>query len=165
MVMLTWLSRPGPSAERAFMPSSLAIGPFTTSNGACGLVDINSDVPPCEPICDNAFTDAIITGMCSGFAPAIAALMAIFSTVARPKPGGMSQISSSASKLEPAINSSTASAVGRMEHEGVAPVAHQPLLIHLENGVPAVFAFETLDLGNLVTLASPVLLVDGGARQ
>ena len=94
------------------MPSSFAIGPFTTSNGAWGLVDISNDVPPCEPIWDNALTDAIITGMCSGLAPAIAALMAIFSTVARPKPGGMSQINSSASKLEPAINSSTASAVG-----------------------------------------------------
>ena len=50
ITMLTLLSKPGPSADRALMPSSSAMGPLTTSSGACGLVDINSDLPPSGPI-------------------------------------------------------------------------------------------------------------------
>ena len=48
-----------------------------------------------------------------------------------------------------------------MQHERVAPVAHQPLLVHLENGVPTVFTLEALDVSNIVALTSPMLLVDG----
>ena len=51
-------------------------------------------------------------GMCSGFAPAIAELTAICSTVAIPNPGGISHTTSSAFKLVPSISFSTASLVG-----------------------------------------------------
>ena len=111
MVMFTSLSRPGPSAERGLMPSSLAIGPFTTSIGACGLVDISSDLPPCSPISDSVLTAAMITGICSGFAPASAAFTAIFSTVASPNPGGISHTRWSGGRCVPASSSSTASLV------------------------------------------------------
>ena len=61
ITMLTLLSKPGPSADRALMPSSSAMGPLTTSSGACGLVDINSDLPPSGPIWDSALTAATIS--------------------------------------------------------------------------------------------------------
>ena len=77
MVMLTLLSRPGPRPDLGLMPTSLAIGPFTTNMGAWALVDIRRDLPPCGPSSDNALTAAMMTGICSGFAPAIAAFMAM----------------------------------------------------------------------------------------
>ena len=49
--------------------------------------------------------------MCSGFAPAIAALIAIFSIVAIPNPGGISHITSSGERDVPDNNSSTFSLV------------------------------------------------------
>ena len=94
------------------MPISLAIGPLTTSMGAWGLVDISKDFPPWSPISDRAFTPAMITGICSGLAPAIAELIAIFPTVASPNPGGMSHTRWSAGRLVPSISASTASCVG-----------------------------------------------------
>ena len=112
MVMFISFSLPGPRADPPLRPTFFARGPFTTSIGACGLVDISKDLPPSLPRTEKHFTPAIIIGMCSGFAPAIAELIAICSTVAIPNPGGMSQTTSSAFKLVPAISLSTASLVG-----------------------------------------------------
>ena len=109
--MFISFSFPGPRADRGFKPTSLAIGPLTTRIGACGLVDISKDLPPWAPISDKHFTPAIIIGMCSGFAPARAEFIAIFSTVATPKPGGISHTISSDFRPVPEIKSATASSV------------------------------------------------------
>ena len=110
--MFISLSLPGPNADLPLSPTFLAIGPLTINIGAWGLVDISNDLPPLPPVSDRHLTAAIIIGICSGFAPAIAELIAICFTVANPNPGGISHTKSSPDKLVPAIKASTASRVG-----------------------------------------------------
>src|SRR3712207_4743688 len=73
IVALAWLY--GPIAPiPAFMPISWRIGPFTTAIAAAELVVLPRALAPEAAI-------ARITGKYSGFAPAITALTATFSTV------------------------------------------------------------------------------------
>ena len=99
----------GPSSS---MPISLAMGPFTSRSEACDPVDMRKKRAISGSSLASAFSAAKMTGSCSGLAPAIAALIAIFSTVASPHPGATSHSTQSGGKQVPVRSRSTASAVG-----------------------------------------------------
>src|SRR5262249_19730061 len=112
MTTLAWFCEPGPMAQRpAFSPIWRASGPLTSTSGAWGPVDMaamrrkNRGAAP-------ASTAAIPTGRCSGRQPAMTALMAIFSTVARPKPGSSTATTSAGARRVPASMRATRSGVG-----------------------------------------------------
>src|SRR5215470_15881419 len=103
---------PGPSAPAPpLMPSAPRAGPFTMKIGA------TASVVPETPTRLNASshiasTPAITTGRYSGRQPAITALTAMRSTVARPSAGATSAINSSRERPAPAMAASTRSRVG-----------------------------------------------------
>src|SRR5262245_36320385 len=75
---------PGPRAhDFELIPISRVIGPLTIISGACELVDI-AIARTRSPMLVYALHAAIRIGRCDGSQPAITALMAIFSTVAKP---------------------------------------------------------------------------------
>ena len=128
------------------MSNSSAMGPFTTSSGACGLVDINSDLPPSGPIWDSALTAATITGMCSGLAPAAAAFTAIFSTVAIPKPGRHVAHDVVGGQADAVYQLVDRAAGGRQQRVSVAPVASQEVVVHALDRVKPVLALKAVGL-------------------
>src|SRR5215467_4822688 len=103
---------PGPSAPAPpLMPSAPRAGPFTMKIGA------TASVVPETPTRLNASshiasTPAITTGRYSGRQPAITALTAMRSTVARPSAAPTSAINSSRERPAPAMAASTRSRVG-----------------------------------------------------
>src|SRR5262249_3256660 len=110
--MVALARHPGPNRPRPQLMSSAArAGPLTMNSGewkvAVAETPWRSKASSLMPS-----TPAMTTGMYSGRQPAITALMAIFSTVARPKLGGTKAISSVASRPEPATMASTRSRVG-----------------------------------------------------
>ncbi len=94
-----------------FIPIALRIGPFTISTGPTGIVVastpwmLNSSVHA-------ASSAARITGMYSGFAPAITALIATFSTVHSTRSGGTTATMSSGARVVPWSIRSTRASVG-----------------------------------------------------
>ena len=103
---------PGPNTPApALMSRRLRTGPFTMKSGAALLVV--ADTPWRSKASSHiASTPAITTGRYSGRQPAITALTAIFSTVARPKLGGTRATSSSAARPAAATAAATRSRVG-----------------------------------------------------
>jgi hypothetical protein len=82
--MVALARQPGPNTPAPqLMSSAKRIGPLTTISGAGAFVVADT---PCRSKASShtASTAAITTGRYSGRQPAITALMAIFSTVARP---------------------------------------------------------------------------------
>src|SRR5438034_5295467 len=104
--------QPGPKTPAAqLMSSALRAGPLTMKSGEWKLVV--ADTPWRSKASSHmASTPAMTTGMYSGRQPAITALMAIFSTEARPKLGGTNAISSPASRPDPATMAPTRARVG-----------------------------------------------------
>src|SRR6266545_6088955 len=98
--------QPGPNRPAAqLMSSALRAGPLTMKSGEWKLVV--AETPWRSKASSHmASTPAITTGRYSGRQPAMTALMAIFSTVARPKFGGTSAISSPRSRPAAAIRTS-----------------------------------------------------------
>ena len=84
--------------------------------------------------------------MCSGLAPAAAAFTAIFSTVAIPKPGGMSHTTWSAGRLTPFYQLVDRAAGGRQQRKAVAPVASQEVVVHALDRVKPVLALKAVGL-------------------
>src|SRR5882724_10824896 len=110
--IVAFARQPGPKTPAPeLMSSAPRIGPFTITSGA------TASVVPDTPSRQNrssqtASTAASTTGRYSGRQPAITALTAIFSTVARPKLGGISATSSSRERPEAATAAATRAAVG-----------------------------------------------------
>src|SRR5947208_825562 len=106
--------QPGPNTPAAqLMSSALRAGPLTMKSGEWKLVV--ADTPWRSKASSHmASTPAMTTGRYSGRQPAMTALTAIFSTVARPKLGGTSAICSPASRPEPETIAVTRSRVGGM---------------------------------------------------
>src|SRR6266851_3533651 len=105
---------PGPKTPAAqLMSSALRAGPLTMKSGEWKLVV--AETPWRSKASSHmASTPAITTGRYSGRQPAMTALIAIFSTVARPKLGGTSATRSAASRPDPPIMAVTRSRVGGM---------------------------------------------------
>src|SRR5436309_6164603 len=110
--MVALARRPGPNTPAAqLMSRAMRAGPLTMKRGEWKLVV--ADTPWRSKASSHmASTPAISTGMYSGRQPAMTALMAIFSTEARPKLGGTNAISSPASRPDPATMVATRSRVG-----------------------------------------------------
>src|SRR5258705_3068612 len=104
--------QPGPKTPAAqLMSSALRAGPLTMKSGEWKFVV--ADTPWRSKASSHmASTPAMITGRYSGRQPAMTALTAIFSTVARPKFGGTSAICSPPSRPEPATMAATPPPVG-----------------------------------------------------
>src|SRR5262245_29242081 len=103
---------PGPNTPApAFISRRVRTGPFTMKSGAALLVVADT---PCRSKASShiASTPAMTTGMYSGRHPAITALTAIFSTVARPKLGGTRATSASAARPDAATAAETRPRVG-----------------------------------------------------
>ena len=93
------------------MPSSNAIGPFTTTSGVAICVEHCTDAR-LNRGSSKASIAAITTGKYSGKHPAITALAANFSTVARPPRGAISPTTSSAERPDASTNARTRPTVG-----------------------------------------------------
>ena len=117
-----------------FMPMALRIGPLTMITGPTGIVVastpwmLNSSVHA-------ASSAARITGMYSGFAPAITALTATFSTVHSTRSGGTTATTSSGARVVPVSIRSTRASVGATTgRPSVQPSIEQRLGFVLERG-------------------------------
>ena len=127
--MVALLRHPGPKApDLLLIFSFLTIGPLIIKSGATGWV---VGCKLLRLICGShiAATAVMTRDIYSGRQPAITALMAIFSTVASPQPGGMVATTSSGSRFTAANILSTASAVGGMIGKpSVQPFSRNKLL-------------------------------------
>ena len=110
--MVALARHPGPKTPVLELTSSaLRTGPFTMSRGA--TASVVPDTPTrAKAGSQIASTPAITTGMYSGRQPAMTALMAIFSTVARPSRGATRATSSSPCRRLASTAAATRVAVG-----------------------------------------------------
>ena len=110
--MVALARQPGPKSPGPQLTSRrLRKGPLTMNRGDGKLVVAET---PCrsKPSSHIASTPATTTGRYSGRHPAITALIAIFSTVARPKLGGTRATSASPGRPLAATAASTRARVG-----------------------------------------------------